>query len=162
MLHQRPQRAPRLCDLLEAVRREPEQLAWNLEHDRGQAELEPEKPRHADHPFVPHHASFHLPAVLQKDDDGADPADREGDVRHRPVLAIDLLITLPGGRLAGAELLERLQWTRDLLYQAAAQRGRSAAKVSCCLVDGETVTLTDQARDAYAQWQASQAVKENL
>jgi hypothetical protein len=59
------------------------------------------------------------------------------------------LMNFPDREAREAELLERLQWTSERLYEVAAPRTRQAADFACCLYSQETFRLTDQGRDAF-------------
>jgi len=59
------------------------------------------------------------------------------------------LLTFAETDVAEAELLERLDWTSELLHELVAPLGARAAEIACCVRVRERLRLTEHARDAF-------------
>lgn len=69
-------------------------------------------------------------------------------VEEEQALVVTLL-TFPERAAPEPELLVRLHWTTQLLTEVVAPAGQHAADMACAIRIGETIRLTDQARDAF-------------
>jgi hypothetical protein len=59
------------------------------------------------------------------------------------------LLTFTEAEVAEEALLERLDWTSELLHELVAPAGGGAAEIACCIRVRTCYRLTDQARDAF-------------
>jgi hypothetical protein len=72
-----------------------------------------------------------------------------GDLEAEEQALVIGLLTFAETEVAEAELLERLDWTSELLHELVAPAGARAAEIACCVRVRERLRLTDHARDAF-------------